>query len=95
MSSKQLFTIKLQAKEGAKIKLFMLLLIKGYFLWCITVFGGLFVQFFPFFFTRYDILHDKFNFFHIFFLGYVYTNNYQTHLLRWGVCSKQLKYIHK
>jgi len=42
MSSKQISTNKLQAKEGAKIKLFMLLLIQGYFLWFTTFFGGLF-----------------------------------------------------
>ena len=52
------FHKKLQAKEGAKIKLFMLLLIQGYFLWCITFFGGLFLQFFQQFCTRYKIGHD-------------------------------------
>jgi len=45
MNNKQLFTKKLQAKEGAKIKLFMPLLIQGYFLWCLTFFGGFFCSF--------------------------------------------------
>jgi len=47
---------KLQAKEGAEIKLFMLLLIQGYFLWFLTFFGGLFLQFFEEFCTHYKIL---------------------------------------
>ena len=37
---KKLLTQNLQAKEGAKNKLFML--IQGYFLRCITFFGGAF-----------------------------------------------------
>jgi len=46
MNSKQRFTKKLQAKEGTKIKLFMLLIIQGYFLWCLTFFGGNFFAIF-------------------------------------------------
>jgi len=46
MINKQLFSKKLQAKEGAKIKLFMLLLMQGYFLWCITFFGEFFFAIF-------------------------------------------------
>jgi len=47
MSIKQLLKQKkLQAKEEAKIKIFRLLLIQGYFLWCITFFGGLFFAIF-------------------------------------------------
>jgi len=43
----QLFTKSdIQAKEGEKIKLFMLLLIQGYFLWCITFLCGIFLHFF-------------------------------------------------
>jgi len=40
------FHKKLHAKEEAKIKFFMRLLIQGYFLWCITFFGGLFCNLF-------------------------------------------------
>jgi len=57
MKTKQLFTRRLQAIEGAKIKLFMLFLIQGYFLWCQTFFGGTFLQFSQKYCTRYKILH--------------------------------------
>jgi len=52
------FAKKLQVKEGAKIKLFMLILIQGYFLWCITFYGRLFLQFFQKFCIGYKILQD-------------------------------------
>jgi len=45
MNSKQLFTKKLRAKQGAKIKLFKILLIQGYLLWYATFFGGTFSNF--------------------------------------------------
>jgi len=70
------FQKKLQAKETAKIKLFMLSLIQSYFLRCITFFDGLFLQFFQKFCTQYKILHDlipNFNFFNYIFLrSYLY-----------------------
>jgi len=57
MNSKQLFTKKLLAKERAKIKLFMVLLMQGYFLWCLTCFGGTFLQFSQKFFIWYKVMH--------------------------------------
>jgi len=39
------FHKKIQAKEGAKIKPFMLLLIQGCSLWCLTFFGRILLQF--------------------------------------------------
>jgi len=51
------FHKKLKAKDGAKVKLFMLSLILGYFQLCITFFGGTFLQFSQKFFMWYTILH--------------------------------------
>jgi len=45
MNSKQLFTKNLRAKEGEKIKPFMLSLIQGYFVWSLSFFWRNFFDF--------------------------------------------------
>ena len=57
MKNERLTTFHKKVKERTKIMLFMFLLIQGYFLWCITFFGGTILQFSQKFCTKYKILH--------------------------------------